>query len=189
MGHAMRSLAELPTTALAWKKGTAIPLAFKLHGNGGIYATLTVQNEERTLARVETDEGTWTLKHLGVMVPAVTLRAEGGMTNLAIFHPHALRHGNLQFADGVAYDWAWIHGDAPGGAFLNSEGLPLVRLHGHAGRDLRSGSDLEKCDVELGLVPTGRSRQALLAAIGWYLILFDHVKELDAVAAETALRL
>ena len=183
MGHAMRSLAELPITALAWKKGTAIPLGFKLHGHDGIYATLTFQNEERTLAQVETDEGVWTLKHLGVMAPALTLRAEGGTTNVAIFHPHALRHGKLEFADGVAYDWAWLHGDVPGGAFLDSEGLPLVRLHGHAGRDLQT------CDVELGMVPTGRSRQALLAAIGWYLILFDHVKELDAVAAETALRL
>ena len=185
----MRSLAELPITALAWKKGTAIPLSFKLHGNDGIYATLTFQNEERTLARVETDEGAWTLKHLGVMVPAVTLRAEGGTTNLAIFHPHALRHGKLQFADGVAYDWAWLHGDVPGGAFLDSEGLPLVRLHGFAGRGLRSTSDLQTCDVELGLLPTGRSRQALLAAIGWYLILFDHIKERDAVAAVTSLRL
>jgi len=188
----MRSLSELPVTHLEWRRNRLVPSEFRLQAGEDPHdtvATLAILDDEGTLARVETAEGIWTLKHLGLLAPVITLRAEGSRVNLAIFHPHALRHGKLRFEDGPAFDWVWLHEAGPGGAFLDSEGLPLVRLRAHLGRDLQSIAGLERCEVSLGLAPSPRSRQALLAAVGWYLLLFDTLGERAVAAAETALRL
>jgi hypothetical protein len=185
----MKSLVEHPTTSLKWLKSETSPLDFELQGADGIFATLAFLDDECILARIRTAEGTWTLKHLGVLNPVVTLREAGGTTNLATFHPHALRYGKLQFLDGAAFDWEWFHETAPGGAFLDPGGKPMVRLHAHSGRDLKSTPELEWCDVDLEPAFSTLLRGAMLATIGWYLILFDHLKERDAVAAETSLRL
>lgn len=182
----MKSLNELPVVSLMWKKGSSVRPGFELHGKEGIFATLTFQDQTLTLARVDTAEGAWTFKHLGLIAPVVTVRTEGGTTNLATFHPHALRHGKLHFHDGKVHDWVWLHEAVPSGAFLDPEGMPLLRLRA---RELSAAPELEQCEVDLGLASANRSRLALLAALGWYLILFDHMKERDAVSAETALRL
>ncbi len=185
----MKSLSVQPSAVLVWRRSGSTPPDFELVGTTGVYATLAFQNEEKTLARIRTAEGTWTLKHLGLLVPVVTLREEGGTVNLATFRPHALRHGRLEFRDGATFDWAWPHDVGPGGAFLDVEGKPLIHLRAQLGRDLDSPPDLETCDVVLGMTRAAHYRQALLAAVGWYLILFDHMKALDNATAETALRL
>jgi hypothetical protein len=188
-GSAMKSLIEHPTTALKWLRSGFSPPDFELLGTDGVFATLTFLDEVHTLARVRTAEGVWTLKHLGLMTPVVTLRDEGGATNLATFHPHALRHGKLQFLDGASFDWEWLHEEGIGGAFLDPGGKPLIRLHAHSRSDLKSLADPEQCDVDLNSALSPGLRNALLAAFGWYLILFDHMKERGAVVAETSLRL
>jgi hypothetical protein len=161
-----------------------------LQGTPGVYATLTFLEEGKSLARIRTAEGTWTVKHLGLLNPIITLREEGSSINLATFHPHALRHGKLEFLDGAVFDWALLHGAGPGGAFLDAAGKPLVHLQAHLGRDLTSPpEDLETCDVDLDTGPAAAFRQALLAALGWYLLQLDHLKTRDEAAAETALRL
>lgn len=185
----MKSLQGHSTPLLGWRRSAGSPPDFELLGAEGAYATLTFLDPERLLARIRTAEGTWTLKHLGILNPVVTLREVGGTVNLATFHPHALRNGKLTFQDGATFDWAWLHEGGPGGAFLDHEGRPLVRLYAHTGRDLTSGADFEACGVDLSPVGADHYRQALLACFGWYLLLFDHQKERDAVAAETSLRL
>lgn len=163
-------------------------MGFELRSDEGTFAALAFLDETCILARAETAEGTWTLKHLGVMNPVVTLREEGGATNLATFHPHAFRHGRLEFLDGAVFDWAWDP-SGRGGTFADQGGMPLVRLHARTGRDLTSPPGIEHGDVDLNSAHSVRFRHAVLAAFGWYLILFDHLKERDAVAAETALRM
>ena len=185
----MKSLIARPTPALAWHRSGFTPPDFDLLGPEGVYATFTYLDELHLLARVRTAEGTWTLKHLGLLTPVVTLREEGSATNLATFHPHALRHGKLTFQDGAVFDWAWLEATGPGGAFLDASGKPLVRLHAHPGRGVHDSGELDHAEVDVSQAPAASYRQALLACMGWYLILFDHLKERDAVAAETALRL
>ena len=185
----MRSLVEHPATSLKWLRSGVSPPDFELLGGDGVFATLAFLDDEHTLARVRTAEGVWTLKHLGILNPVVTLREAGGTTNLATFHPHALRHGKLQFFDGASFDWEWLHEGGPSGAFLDPGGKPLVRFHAHTGKDLKSAAELEQCDVDLEPAFSTRLRSAMLAAFGWYLILFDHMRERNAVAAETSLRL
>lgn len=188
----MRSLSGHPATTLTWRRRAPGPPDYELREDGpsgAVFATLALLDEDRTLARVETAEGTWTLKHRGLLIPSVTLREEGERTNLATFHPHALRHGKLQFLDGATFDWRWSHEDLPGGEFLDPGGRPLVRLHPSPGPDLRMPPDLERCDVDLDATVHARFRHALLAAFGWYLLLFDHLKARDEAAAAMALRL
>ncbi len=185
----MKSLIDHPTTTLRWLRSGFVPPDFELVGNEGVFATLAFLNEERTMARIRTADGSWTLKHLGILTPVVTLREERSTTNVATFHPHALRHGSLQFHDGTAFDWAWLHEGEGGGVFLDHGGKPVLHLQAHSGRDLRSIRDFERCDVKLNPVLPSYSMSALLAGIGWYLMLFDHLKERNDSAAETALRL
>lgn len=185
----MRSLSESTTNILEWRRSGANPRSFELHVEQEVFATMTFMDEGCILARAETAEGTWTLKHLGVMNPVVTLREEGGKVNLATFHPHAFRHGRLEFEDGAAFDWIWHHGVGPGGTFADLSGMPLVRLHARTGRDASSLPGYELGDVELDTTHPARFRHAILAAIGWYLLVFDHLKARDATAAETALRM
>jgi hypothetical protein len=188
-GKAMKSLIDQPITSLKWEATRTGPEEFELTGNTGIYATLSFPGGSHILARVHTAENAWTLKHLGILTPVVTLREEGGQVNVAIFHPHALRHGELRFQDGGSYDWVWLHDDEGTGAFLDERGKPLVRLQAHAGRDAHASEGFERCEVTLSPNPASHSRSALLAAFGWYLLLFDHLKKRDAVVAETTLRL
>jgi hypothetical protein len=186
----MKSLIDHPATTLTWQRSGFSPPDFELVGQAGVFATLGFLDDDHTLVRARTAEGDWTLKHLGILTPAVTLREIGGKDNLAIFHPHLLRHGKLQFADGPVFEWAWHRGAEAGGAFLDPGGKPLLRLRVRPGTPPGSAGDLERCEVEL--VPTAltRSRTALLAAFGWFLILFDHMKEKDAAAsADMALRI
>jgi hypothetical protein len=185
----MKSLVQHPTATLTWRKSASTPPDFELVGPEGAFATLAFLNDEHTLARVKTAEGIWTLKHLGVLNPVVTLRELGTHANLAVFHPHALRHGKLEFIDGSSYDWTWNHQGSPGGAFLDPGGRPLVRLEAQPLEKRLPNVDLEQCQVCLDVSPLLLTRSSLLATVGWYLLLFDHLKEKDGATPEFALLL
>ena len=185
----MKSLTDLKLALLEWRREGDPPLAFKLRGEGGIVATLVFPDPPDTLAKVETAEGSWTLKHLGVLNPVTTLREEGRAANLAVFHSHAFRHGKLEFADRAVFDWADLHGDEPGGAFLDLEGRPMVRLHQAHRRASNPGGPSDSCLVELGQAPQARWRHGILAALGWYLLLLNQPREHPEHAAEASLML
>ena len=138
----MKAISGIPASTLVWRRDDSHHPDFELRMDNEVVATLALQDETLSLARVETAEGSWTLKHLGLLAPVVTLRSAGAATNLAVFRPHALRHGKLQFQDGVTLDWVWIQESRPGGAFLAADGVPLVRLHPHVGRDLNAAPGL-----------------------------------------------
>ncbi len=186
----MKSLTDMKSGLLEWRRGAWAPMAYNLEGEDGTAATLVFPDRGDTLARVETAEGIWTLKHLGLLNPVTTLREEGERTNLAVFHPHALRHGKLAFADGAVFDWAALHDDEPGGSFLDIEGRPMVRIHARPPAERpQPGAPLDSGMVELGQAPRARWRHAILATVGWYLLIVDHGREHPEHAAETSLML
>ena len=183
----MKSLMEMKPTLMEWRRRAGPALAYDLHTTKGLAVSLEFPDLGSTLARVETAEGFWTIKHLGLLNPVITLRVAGESRNLALYQPHAFRHGRLEFSDGVTYDWAILHGATPGGAFLSRAGIPLVRLHPRLGLD--ATQDMDSGMVELGHPPQKRWRHGLLAALGWYLLVLDHYKEYPEHAAEFSLRL
>jgi hypothetical protein len=183
----MRSLTDIPTPSLGWRSSGTPPPDFELQGSAGLFATLSLLDEACALARVKTAEGSWTLKHLGLLNPVVTLREEGAKTNLAVFHPHALRHGKLLFEDGAVFGWAWQPDGS--GAVLDPDGHCLVRLLARPSWGRTADLEGAACDVHLDLESFSRRRYALLAAFGWDLILFDHLRHREDPALELSLRL
>ncbi|MBL0313631.1 MAG: hypothetical protein IPP78_13155 [Holophagaceae bacterium] len=185
----MKSLTEMKSALLEWRREEGQALAYTLSGDDGVAATLIFPDDSDTLARLETAEGSWTIKHLGLLNPITTIREAGEKTNIAVFHPHALRHDKLEFADGAVFDWVALHDHEPGGAFLDIEGKPMVRIHGLLAHIPSTGADLDSGLVELGQAPVARWRHAILAAMGWYILQLDHFKENPAHAAEMSLRM
>lgn len=185
----MQSITEMKTGLLEWRREEGLPFAYKLYGKDGVVASLVFPDSTDTLAQLETAEGNWTIKHLGLLNPITTLREAGEKTNIAVFHPHALRHDKLEFADGAVFDWVALHDHEPGGAFLNIEGKSMVRIHGLPLHIPSTGADLDSGLVELGQPPVSRWRHAILAAMGWYTLQLDHFKENPVHAAEMSMRM
>lgn len=185
----MKSLTEMKSALLEWHREEDLPLAYRLSGDGGVVASLAFPDASDTLAVLKTAEGSWTIKHLGLLNPITTLRESGQKANLAVFHSHALRHDKLEFADGAVFDWIALHDHKPGGAFLDIEGKPMVRIHGVPPPEPADDADLESGLVELGQAPVTPGRHAILVAMGWYLLLLDHFKENPEHAAEMSMRL
>lgn len=126
----MKSLTEMKSGLLEWRREEGSAMAYRLTGEDEVVASLVFPDDSDTLAKLETAEGSWTIKHLGLLNPITTLREAGEKRNIAVFQPHALRHDKLEFADGAVFDWVGLHDHEPGGAFLDIEGKPLVRIHG-----------------------------------------------------------
>jgi hypothetical protein len=185
----MKSLTEMNPSLMEWRRKVGPTLAYELHTETGIAASLTFPDRDSTLALVETAEGSWTLMHLGLLNPVVTLREAGEKQNLATFRPHPFRHGRLDFTDGATFEWATLHGEAAGGAFLDASGSQLVRLQVQLGLDPEADPDLASGLVVTGKPPQARWRHAILSAIGWYVLVLDHLKEHPEHAAEFSLRM
>ncbi|HJW73950.1 MAG TPA: hypothetical protein VJ486_14085 [Geothrix sp.] len=189
----MKSLTDLPVVTLDWRTSGAPAPGFELHSNLGVVATLTFLDEAQDLARIETAEGTWTFKHAGLLNALVTIREEGSHADLAVFHPSSLGHGKLEFADGARFDWVGLPGNTAGtesgGAFVDHEGMPYLRIHAHSTRTEKTPTLPYYGEVELGTPPKARWRHGLLAAFGWYLLVTEHLMGRQAIAAETCLRL
>lgn len=189
----MKSLSDLPAVSLEWRTSGGPDSGYELVSNQDRVASLTFLDDAQDLARIETAEGTWTFKHAGLLNAVVTLREEGSHSDLAIFHPHAFRHGKLEFADGAVYDWVALpgkeDGTESGGAFLDEQGAPLLRLHAQALMAGKAPAQPHQGTVELGTPSQARWRYALLASLGWYLLTTEHLRGHQVVAAETCLRL
>jgi hypothetical protein len=185
----MKSLTEMKSGLLEWRQEKDSPMAYRLSGEEGIAARLSFPDPSDTLAQLDTAEGSWTIKHLGLLNPITTLREADKKPNIAVLHPHALRHDRLEFSDGAVFDWVTLRDHKPGGAFLDLEGKPMVRIHGLPIHEPATEAELDSGLVELGQAPMARWRHAVLAAMGWYILLLDHFKENPAHAAEMSMRM
>ena len=190
-GNAMSALARLETTPLTWQRAPGIRPSFTLHAKEGIVATLAFQPGDNTLARVDTADGAWTLKHRGFPADTVTLREVSSHLDLATFHPHPLGHGRLVFLSGDAFDWVRLEGPEAGGAFLDPDGMTLVLLTLRPDTSHKMIPDAPiLAQAEVGLPhriqPAG---PALLAAVAWYLLRVEALLEHPVRAAETCLRM
>ncbi len=163
----MRALSELQSDVLEWR-ASETPGGFDLTAGGEVYATLSWSDPE-TLARVETAEGSWTLKRVGTFAQHVSLREAGGSVDLAEFRPHAFGRGKLAFRDGAEFHWTHLPHEQ-GTAFIDVSDRTVVQL--------QALPELVVHPPEAGLVmgrvilrgTTGaRNRYALLAALAWTL--------------------
>ncbi len=174
----MKALTELQSDALEWR-ASQTPGTFELVSGTDLFATLAWADPD-TLARVETAEGHWTLKRVGVFTRHVTIREEGSHTDIAEFRPHAFGRGRLIFKDGAEFRWSYLPHDE-GRAFFDASDRMMVRLQTlphPVGHEPEPGQLLGR--VTLAASPGARSREALLAALEWTIhLLAVHDAALD----------
>ncbi len=187
----MTALTRIQSTPLAWHQEADNPPSFTLRGQDGPVATLQFLPGQNTLARVETADGAWTLLHRAFPADTVSLREPGSRVDLATFHPHPSGQGDLMFLNGDTFHWRPLAGIEPGGAFLEAEGMPLVRLTVMPDRSHRLHVPGGTAVGAVEALPPHHHQAgpALLAAFGWYLLQVEGLKEHTTQAAETSLRL
>jgi len=186
----MSALTRLETTPLTWQRTAGIRPSFALHAMDGIVATLAFLPVDGLLARVETADGAWTLKQRGFPVDTVTLREVSSRVDLATFHPHPLGHGKLVFLSGDTLDWVRLGDHEAGGAFLDADGMTLVRTTLVPDRSHRMIPDTTQvATVEVGFPHRAQVESALLAALAWFVLQVEAKLEQPARAAEMSLRM
>ena len=186
----MKALTRYTSPHLLWQKVEGPQPSFTLSMGEDLVATLTFLPAGETLAQLDTADGSWTLKQRGFPAETITLREIHSRVNLAILHRHALGHGKLVFLSGDAYAWVHLKGLEQGGAFLSSDGLPLVHtrtIQPHLHTGLRE--DAATAEVEVGHCPHSHATPLLLAGISWYLLQLDAQVDKGELAAEMSLRM
>lgn len=186
----MTALLKLATVSHTWRRTAGPGPVYRLDAQEGAVATLAFDPADATLARVETADGAWTLRHSRFPDSAVTLRVAGTGTDLARFHPHVVGLGKLAFAGGETFEWLRLEGIHPGGAFQDADGLPLVHLSlAPDGTSRTAPEEVPLAQVDVARPHRHPADPALLASVGWYLLLLETLLEDSGVAAETSLRM
>jgi hypothetical protein len=182
----MKALTEISADVLEWRASDPPGSGFELTSGEGRHAAMN-WSEGDSLARVETAEGTWTFLRVGVLAKHITVREQGAHSNLAEFHPHTFGKGKLAFRDGATFAWTHLHHNQ-GWAFLDVEGKELLRIQPWPeapGIVPEKGMILGRVVLEgKGMA---RWRHALLAAVGWYILLLaKHDAAIEDPALEAA---
>jgi hypothetical protein len=158
----MKAISDYSGEALRWTQPSGLKSSYELHGGDELLATL--QFRGGTLAEAATADGQWTFKRQGFWHQQVTVRALGSDTDLAAFRPHwggggqfqAGAETSLEFAAANFWhsEWGWKDGDKV-----------LISYRGPRG--------VLKAEAAMEIDPEGRHLRnlAMLAVLGWYLIL------------------
>ena len=173
----MRPLADFAGQELHWVQPAALRREHELRGADEVVATLVFGR--RTFATGIADAGQWSFRRAGLWRPQVTVRGAGSETDMAFFRPHRSGGGALDFPDGRLLrlssasvwqsPWVWRKGDNE-----------LMRFRGGQGL-LKAG-----CAVDIAPHAARMPDLALLALLGWYLILLYAQDEAAASAAAAA---
>jgi hypothetical protein len=169
----VRPLTEVIGQELLWVQPEAVKREHELRAADEVVATLEFQR--RTTAAGVAADGQWAFRRAGLWRPEVIIRVLGSASDLAFFHPQRGRGGELDFPDGRLLHlgssnfwqsgWVWRKGDNE-----------LMRFRGRDGRGQTS------CAVEIAPRAAHMHDLALLALLGWYIILL-YAKDTDAAAA------
>lgn len=79
-----KSLQENPTTILQLVKPEVTKNYFEVVADNTRYASIDLLHAEGTLARLESVDGSFTMKRMGFFIPYVTLRKENELADVAI---------------------------------------------------------------------------------------------------------
>lgn len=97
----MIGLTDLAGQELKWTQSSAWKMNYELHGGTKVIGKLQFRNSLGSLATGECAEGRWTFKRVGFLQTRVTIRAEGGASELAIFKNNTWSGGGtLELPDG-----------------------------------------------------------------------------------------
>lgn len=174
------------TTSLEWVQPKTLVDYFELWAGEDLLATLTWKSMLSNLVQLETAQGTWTLEQLGILNQRVEARESGTAQVVATYYPGLMGNGVLQWADGRELKWEPTNFWRSDWAYFDGAGRqPVALREGVAGARWR---DALKTQFTVSLDGAGwtPAEQALLAALGLYLIIWQRQAAAGAVAATTA---
>jgi hypothetical protein len=173
----MKAISEYTGQELLWIQRTGFSRSYELRADAELLATL--QFRGGTLADVETADGRWTFKRQGFWHQQITVRATGSDEDIALFRPHWTGGGNFIAGNGTGVEFASAN-------FWHSEWSWKDR--GHAVITYRGPRGLIKAEASMEVAPAAREvpNIAMLAVLGWYLILLFGRDMAASTAARTA---
>ena len=165
----MRTLRDALGRELVWKSRSLLSHEHDLvdaePADGEPYATLVMR---RALfvphAVAESADGRWTFRHVGFLRERVVVREDGAGAPGAVYRRHWLR-GVLRFEDGREFVWRRESFWSTTWTFQDPGGMILLRF--------RRRFSFPRISARVEFDPSsGRgSEAALLACLGWYLLL------------------
>jgi hypothetical protein len=174
----MKAIRECAGQPLLWAQPKAAKQQFELRAGDEVLAVMTWPSGWRTGATAETAEGIWSFKRQGFRQQVAI---ESGASNAPV--PMLKRgwtgNATLSFPDGHSYLWKRQGFWGVKRLWTTAEGMPLLSIKSKAGF-LKTGGEVE-------IAPLGAElpELALLASLGWYLIIME-MRDASATAASTA---
>jgi hypothetical protein len=166
----MRSIREAIGRELAWKPRSLLSNTYDLVGPGTgdaePWATLVWRAGLPTQAPAEAQsgDGSWCFLHQGFFRQNVRVLAADGTTPVATLE-RSWRRGVLRFEDGGEFVWRREAFWSPAWRFEDANGAAVVRFHWRFSLSRRA----TRVEFESSTVPA--TDRALLACLGWYLVL------------------
>ena len=166
----MRSLQEAIGRELLWKPRSLLSRTHDLvdpeAGDGEPYATLVWRPGFllRGLAEAQSGDGGWLFRQQGFFRMVVLVTARGEAAPLATLRRH-WRRAVLRFEDGREFVWRRESFFSLTWRFEDANGTAVVRLH------WRFSLPRSTTRVEFGSSAAPAADRALLACLGWYLVL------------------
>jgi hypothetical protein len=96
------SFGSVDATSLRWLRKGENPLEFQLLAGDQPLASMTWKGGTGSLTTARTAGGSWTLKRVGFLNPSVTVREEGGSTNVSRLSVHWQFH-RIEITGGPSY--------------------------------------------------------------------------------------
>jgi hypothetical protein len=166
----MRSLEETIGRELTWKPRSLLSRTHDLvdpqTSGAGPYATLVWRAGflMQAPAEAQSGDGSWCFMHLGFFRRNVRVLAADGTTPVATLKRY-WRRGVLRFEDGREFVWRRQAFWSPTWRFEDTNGTAVVRFH------WRFSLPRSTTRVEFESSATAAADRALLACLGWYLVL------------------
>ncbi len=180
----MKLIKEAIHSQPQWVQPRASQNRFELRSGEDLYAGLEFPKWYGSLAIATSAEQRWTFKRVGFFNPRITVRSEGSESDLAIFRPKWTgNEGTAQLASGAAYTWKTANFWATEYAWQNAAGEALILYK--QGIEASWLADLFKTQARVEIQPAaqGIPDLALLAILGWYLIVLKQQEDAGAAAA------
>jgi hypothetical protein len=158
----MKAITDCTGEELHWAQPSGLKSTYQLRAGDEVLATLRFQGG--TLAEAASADGEWTFKRQGFWHPQVTVRTLGSAADLAVFRPQWGGGGHLQVGAETGLEFAAANFWHSEWEWRDAE-KALISYRGPRG--------LMSAEAAMEIGPEGRhlTNLALLAVLGWYLIL------------------
>jgi len=168
----MKSIKDITTEHLLWTQPKTIHQFFELRLNDDLFGTLNFPKLTGSLAEVETFDGKWSFKRIGIFHTKITIREFGNENDIAVFKPNLMASsGSLEFTNGNSFIWEAANFWATRFEFKDNSGNLLVTFR--AGVDDPKLKDWFKTQarVEITELAKNLSELSIIILLGWYLII------------------